>query len=67
MLVFDKDLFQEYCRVWEPAYYKNPDAIRWAEKTHNKEVKSYNGGQYLYVDDGKGGKDLMLKRWCKEV
>ena len=66
MLVFDKDLFQEYCRMWEPAYYKNQWAIGWAEKNHEKEVKNYKG-QFHYVDDEKGGKDLVSLKWCKEV
>lgn len=72
MLVFDKDKFQEYCKMWEPAYYNNSDAIKWAEKNHGKKVKEYISKdtgfvQFRYVDDGKGGKDLISTKWCKEV
>ena len=37
MLVFDKDLFKEYCKIWEPAYYNNIWATKWAEKQDGKE------------------------------
>lgn len=64
MLVFDKDLFKEYCKIWEPAYYNNIWATKWAEKQDGKEAKNYKG-QFLYVEDEEVGKYIISLGWCR--
>lgn len=64
MLVFDKDLFKEYCKIWEPAYYNNIWATKWAEEQDGKKVKNYKG-QFFYIEDEEVGKYIISLRWCR--